>query len=94
MPRKRDRFADEQSSARRRKARARRTRSETQDELERLYEEEYEECKRADLKRARAIVEGLSDDLAALLTPSAVVPDSHLGASRRRKPGRGKPSWA
>ncbi len=92
MTRRRDRFADNESPARRRGARAKQTKQDIAEELKRLSQEGYAECQTRDLERAKERMIGSRDALAAYLAPGGVPLDGLLGAQRRKRPGRDRPS--
>ncbi len=96
MTRRRDRFADEESPARRREERAKRTKGEIQETLRELSKEEYKRAKERDWEEVKRVLEGREhpNDYRRLLAGSKVAPDERLGVNRKKTPGIGRPPWA
>lgn len=106
MSRRNERFMNDDSPAMRREERAIRTKGAIQEELKRLAREEYERAQDRDWERVRESLEGKATgseastrrrnpyDISHLIASSQVAPDSRLGQTREKTPGRGRPPWA
>ncbi len=107
MSRRNDRFANEDTPARRREARAKQTRQDVQDEIRKLSREEFEKQQARDWAQVRAYLEGKAKgseesttrrnpyDISHLIKGSKVAPDSRLGQNRKGRGNiQGRPPWA